>query len=147
MTQTARVLEMPSAEGFREVPPQQLLPSPTNPRKLFDPVTLDELAASIGEKGLIAPIVVRPTPVADVYEIVDGERRYRAAVAAGLTLVPVVVRQLSDQDVLEIQLVANIQRDDLTPLEEAKGYRALVAPHRRLGRRACPGGRRRRATA
>jgi len=111
----------------------QLIPSPTNPRKTFDPVALDELAASIREKGLIQPIVVRPHHNgrgAEVdlalYEVVAGERRYRASRLAELGEVMCIVRDLDDVAVLEIQTIENLQRDDLHPLEEAQGFAALM---------------------
>lgn len=112
---------------------EQLCPSPTNPRKTFDPVALQELADSIAEKGLIQPIVVRPrhnsrgAPVeVALYEVVAGERRYRAAKLAGLEQVPCIVRELDDVAVLEIQVVENNQREDVHPLEEADGFARLM---------------------
>jgi len=103
-----------------------LKPSKTNPRKHFDAMKLDELAASLQEHGVLEPLIVRPNGGAHSYEIVAGERRYRAAKKAGLIDVPVIERELTDDQVLEIQLVENLQRDDLTPLEQARGYKALM---------------------
>lgn len=107
------------------VPMDQLVPSKTNPRKLFPAEELAELADSIRRHGIIQPLLVRPTPDGD-YEIVCGERRWRAAREAGLQDVPVMVRELSTDEVLEIQIVENLQRKDLSPMEEADGYNVLL---------------------
>jgi len=111
-------------------------PSPTNPRKRFDEAALAELKESIIAHGVMQPLLVRTTPAASTdelehprYEIVAGERRYRAAKAAGLTTLPVLVRSLTDAQVLEMQVVENLQRQDLHPLEEAEGYEALIKQH------------------
>lgn len=120
------------AERFDRLPIEALRPSPTNPRTHFPEAYITELATSIREKGLIHPIVVRewtapPADPADpVYEIVAGECRYRAMQRAGLGLVPVIVRDYTDDQVLEVQLIENIHRTDLTPLEQAAGYRRLI---------------------
>ncbi len=108
------------------VPLSDLYPSPSNPRKHFD--GLNELALSIGRKGVIQPLVVRTRETAQGrLEVVDGERRYRAAQQAGLMVVPVILRdELTDAEVLELQLENAIQRSDLTPLEEARGFKALL---------------------
>lgn len=114
---------------FANLPLEQLAPSPTNPRKTFDDVKLDELARSIGQHGILEPILVRRDPDPEppvVYEVVAGERRYRAATIAEVETVPCIVRELTDREVLEIQVIENLQRDDLHPLEEAEGYSALV---------------------
>lgn len=103
-----------------------LVPSPLNPRKSFDEVKLKELAASISSKGIIEPLVVRSRAGLGQLEIVAGERRYRAAKLAGLTELPVIIRTLSDLEVLELIAVENSQRDDLHPLEEADGFAALM---------------------
>ncbi len=100
-------------------------PSPTNPRKRFDPKKLTELASSIREMGVLQDILVRPIE-GSKFECVAGERRLRAAREAGLEAIPAKVRELTDHQVLEIQLTENIQRDDLTPLEEADAYKAIV---------------------
>lgn len=99
-------------------------PSPTNPRKKFDQQKLDELGSSIREHGVMSPLLVRPRD--GRYEIVAGERRYRAAGGAGLDEVPCIIRELSDSAVLENQLIENLQRDDLDPLEEAQGFRLML---------------------
>ena len=103
----------------------QLQPNRRQPRTEFDEQSLEDLAASIRVQGVLQPILVRPLGH-DEYEIVAGERRYRAAQRAGLHEVPVVVRDLSDAESLEIALIENIQRDDLSPLEEARGYQQLI---------------------
>jgi ParB family chromosome partitioning protein len=122
--------EAPAAENLRaqrKTPIEFLRPNAHNPRKNFDEAELDELAASIKERGVIQPILVRAIPrVADAYEIVAGERRWRAAQRAGVRTIPALVRSLSDEEVLEIAIVENVQRSDLSPLEEAEGYRTLV---------------------
>ena len=110
------------------VPLTALIESGHNARRKFDPSKLDELAASIREKGIIEPLVVRPFPLnGDTkYEIVAGARRFRASKLAGRTAVPCVMREYSDTDVLELQIIENIQREDLDPIEEALGYKALI---------------------
>ncbi len=115
---------------MQSIPIVELKPSPTNPRKHFDPDKLRELAASLTAVGVIEPLVVRVAPKKNPgtagFEIVAGERRYRAAKLAGLAEVPAVVKDLTDVQVIELQLIENLQRDDLTPLEEGRGYRALI---------------------
>lgn len=114
-----------------------IVASPTNPRKHFDAHKLQELADSIAVHGLIQPVLVRPMPMgvgtfagkARQYELVAGERRWRASKAAGLVAIPAIVRTLDDRDVLEIQVIENLQRDDLHPLEEAAGYDQLIKAH------------------
>ncbi len=109
-----------------KLPIEFLSPTPLQPRRYFDPVKLDELTQSIKQKGMILPILVRPGQKKDSYEIVAGERRWRAAQKAGVHDVPVVIRDLSNQEVLEIAIIENVQRADLTPIEEARGYSNLV---------------------
>ncbi len=99
-------------------------PNPDQPRKEFDEVRLEELALSIKEHGIVQPILVRK--VGDGYEIVAGERRWRAAQLAGLTKVPALVREFSDAERMEIALIENLQREDLNPMEEAEAYRTLM---------------------
>ncbi|MEP9377079.1 ParB/RepB/Spo0J family partition protein [Aquabacter sp. CN5-332] len=108
------------------VPIEFVRPSPRNPRRSFREDGLEELAASIREKGIIQPIVVRPLGH-DRYEIVAGERRWRAAQKAGLHDVPVVVVELNEREALEVAIIENVQRADLNALEEAQGYEALMA--------------------
>lgn len=114
-------------ERYARLPIEQLTPSPHNPRRDFDAVKLAELANSIREKGIVEPLVVRPVDGADdAFEIVAGERRFRAAGLAGLTHVPTLIRKYSDEAVLELVLIENLQREDLAPLEEAAGFKALM---------------------
>lgn len=111
----------------REVPVELLRRNPDQPRKAFGDTEIEELAASIREKGVLQPILVRPAPGAPgEYQIVAGERRWRASQRAGLASVPVLVREFDDQEVLEIAVVENVQRADLSPIEEAQGYKALI---------------------
>ncbi|WP_029006672.1 ParB/RepB/Spo0J family partition protein [Azorhizobium doebereinerae] len=112
--------------GVRKLPIEQVRASARNPRRTFVEEGLEELAASIREKGIIQPIVVRPLG-SQSYEIVAGERRWRAAQRASLHEVPVVVIELSDREALEIAIIENVQRSDLNALEEAMGYEALMA--------------------
>lgn len=107
------------------VPIEQLRANPNQPRRTFDPQELDDLSASIREKGILQPLIVRPTGEGS-YEIVAGERRWRAAQKAQLHDVPVLVRDLDDTEVLEIAIIENIQRADLNAVEEASGYRQLM---------------------
>lgn len=108
------------------LPIEFLVATPLQPRRFFDKVKLAELAQSIKQKGLILPILVRPGQKKDTYEIVAGERRWRAAQMAGVHEVPVIIRDLSNQEVLEISIIENVQRTDLTAAEEARGYSNLV---------------------
>ncbi|MCB6177999.1 ParB/RepB/Spo0J family partition protein [Rhodobacter sp. Har01] len=118
----------PESEGPRRadtrLPVASLRPNPLQPRKDFDPAALEALADSLRQKGVIQPLVVRP--VGDSFEIVAGERRWRAAQIAQLHEVPVVIRDLDDTEVLEVAIIENIQREDLNAIEEALGIRALV---------------------
>ena len=99
--------------------------NPYQPRKEFDREKLDELAQSIKENGVIQPIIVRQSPVIG-YEILAGERRYRASLLAGLTSIPAVVKQLSDQEMMIQSIIENLQRENLNPIEEARAYESLV---------------------
>lgn len=115
------------ARGQRRVPVEFLRPNPRNPRKSFDESDLEDLASSIREKGIIQPILVRTMPgMADVYEIIAGERRWRAAQRAGLHDVPVILVEAGDREALELAIIENVQRTDLNPLEEAQGYERLI---------------------
>lgn len=129
-----------TTETFAHVPLARIVSSTTNPRRHFDPTKLAELAESIRAAGVHTPVLLRPLPgarVADTatmdprpeYELVSGERRYRASQQAGADTIPAMVRALSDEQVLEIQLTENLQRDDLQPLEEAEGYDRLMHTH------------------
>ena len=111
----------------RLVPIDMIRASKSNPRKTFKDDDMVELADSIREKGLVQPILVRPDPMAvGSYEIVAGERRWRASQLAGLHHVPVIVRDLADQEVLELAIIENVQRADLNAIEEAMGYQELI---------------------
>jgi ParB family transcriptional regulator, chromosome partitioning protein len=117
--------ERPRAQ--RRLPIDSLRPNARNPRRVFAVAELDELAASLRERGIIQPIVARPLRgVANGYEIVAGERRWRAAQRAGLHEVPVVIIEATDAEALQLAIIENVQRTDLNPLEEAEGYRALI---------------------
>lgn len=109
----------------RTVPIEKLRANPNQPRRTFTEEALQELAASVREKGVLQPLIVRPVE-GDMYEIVAGERRWRAAQLAQLHQVPVLVRELDDTEVLEIAIIENIQRADLNAVEEAAGYRQLM---------------------
>jgi ParB family chromosome partitioning protein len=115
---------IPSAPGVTEVEVDSIVPNPRQPRQAFDPQALQELASSIREQGLVQPLVV--TEVEAGYQLLIGERRWRAAKLAGLDVVPVVVRDVSPQQMLELALVENLQREDLNPLETATAYQQLV---------------------
>jgi ParB family transcriptional regulator, chromosome partitioning protein len=116
----------------RKVPIEFLKPNPRNPRREFADAELKELADSIKQHGVIQPIVVRPVRGAqDRFEIIAGERRWRASQAAGLHEVPIVPVDVSDSDALEIAIVENVQREDLNPMEEAQGYHALANEFKR----------------
>ena len=115
------------ARGQRLAPVEFLRPNARNPRKSFDEAELDDLAQSIRERGIIQPILVRSMPgLLDVFEIIAGERRWRAAQRAGLHEVPVILVEADDKDALEIAIVENVQRADLNALEEAAGYEQLM---------------------
>jgi ParB family transcriptional regulator, chromosome partitioning protein len=118
------------ARGQRKTPIEFLRPNPRNPRKNFADGDLDELAASIKERGVIQPVLVRAIPrVADAYEIVAGERRWRAAQRAGLHEIPILIIEAGDREALELAIVENVQRTDLNALEEANGYAQLSADY------------------
>jgi ParB family chromosome partitioning protein len=116
----------PLRTADQNVPVEALFANPDQPRRAFSEDALDELAASIREKGVIQPLIVRPAPNGTGYQIVAGERRWRAAQRAQVHDVPVVVRDFDDTEVLEVAIIENIQRSDLNPIEEAQGYRQLM---------------------
>ncbi|WP_114966981.1 ParB/RepB/Spo0J family partition protein [Alkalilacustris brevis] len=116
----------PASPDLR-VPVEKIVPNPAQPRRHFSPEALEELASSIRSKGIIQPLIVRQMPdQPDIYQIVAGERRWRAAQMARLHEVPVLVRTFSDSEVLEIAIIENIQRADLNPIDEAQGYHQLM---------------------
>lgn len=112
----------------RTIPIEFVARSPKNPRRYFDEAELQDLAGSIRQHGIVQPVVVR-TIGPDRYEIIAGERRWRAAQLAGLVEIPVIVRDVDDRTALELAIVENVQRADLNPLEEALGYDQLIAEH------------------
>lgn len=117
-----------SVNPDRMVPIEHVSRNPKNPRRNFDENELQDLASSIRQHGIVQPVVVRPRG-GERYEIIAGERRWRAAQLAGLVEIPVIVRDVDDRTALEIAIVENVQRSDLNPLEEALGYDQLIAEH------------------
>ena len=114
----------PGAPGVRDVDVDSIVPNPRQPRQALDPQALQELATSIKEQGLVQPVVV--TQIEGRYQLLVGERRWRAAKLAGLEMVPVVIREATPQQMVELALVENLQREDLNPLETATAYQQLV---------------------
>jgi ParB family chromosome partitioning protein len=115
------------AAGVLDVPIDLIRPNPGQPRRAFDAGELEELASSIRERGVLQPILVRPMPGhAGEYQIIAGERRWRAAGQAGLRAIPALVRDLADQEVMEVALIENIQRADLNAMEESRAYDAMA---------------------
>ena len=112
-------------EEFKLIRISDIQKNPYQPRKEFSKEKIQELAQSIKENGLIQPIIVRQSPVIG-YEILAGERRYRASIEAGLSEVPVIIKKLSDQDMMIHSIIENLQREDLNPIEEAKAYQSLI---------------------
>ena len=119
--------EGPPPSAPSDTPIELIRRNPDQPRRAFSEAELEALTASIREKGVLQPILIRPLPGGEeAYQIVAGERRWRAAQRAGLTHIPAVIRELDDRQVLEIAIIENVQRADLNPIEEAQGYRALI---------------------
>lgn len=119
--------ETDAGADHKALPIDLIRANPDQPRKIFRPAEMDELTASVKEKGVIQPLLVRPDPRREgAYQIVAGERRWRAAQAAGLHEVPVVIREMPDEDALEIAIIENVQRADLNPVEEAAAYSELI---------------------
>lgn len=114
------------APSDQTIPIELIRPNPLQPRKDFDPEALQELADSLRKQGVLQPLIVRPALTEGEYEIVAGERRWRAAQLANIHRVPAVIRSLTDQEVLEVAIIENIQRANLNALEEARGYRQLM---------------------
>ena len=121
---SALIPQRPQQAGSVEIPVSRIAPNPRQPRQRMDQAELEALASSIREHGILQPILV--TETLDGYQLVAGERRFRASQLAGLERIPAIVRQLADRDQLELALVENLQREDLGPLEEAHAYRALI---------------------
>lgn len=118
------------ARSQRRVPIEFVSPNPNNPRRSFAAGDLEDLTRSVREKGIVQPILVRPQPGQPIsdnrYEIIAGERRWRAAQQAGLHEIPVLIQSVSDKEALELAIVENVQRSDLNPIEEARGYQQLL---------------------
>lgn len=108
-----------------ELPINEIIPNRDQPRKTFDEAALEELAQSIKQHGVLQPLLVRPIPSGG-YQLVAGERRWRACRIAGLNKVPVVIKELTDTETMEIAIIENLQREDLNPIEEAEGLQALI---------------------
>lgn len=119
----ARVTE---SGGVKRLPVEFIIANRANPRRTFDAGQLEELTNSIREKGVMQPLLVRPSDDPNIFEIIAGERRWRAAQRAGLHDVPVIVREVDDKEALELAIIENVQRADLNPLEEAMGYGQLI---------------------
>ena len=120
----------PRPTEVRLVPVEWINPGPWQPRRIFDKAALEELAQSMAENGIVQPILVRPNPAKEGrFELIAGERRWRAAQMARLHDIPTIIRELSDKQASEFSLIENIQRQDLTAIEEARGYRALIEAH------------------
>jgi ParB family chromosome partitioning protein len=122
--ETIRVAEVNG--GQKRLPVEFIVANRANPRRDFDPAQLEELTNSIREKGVMQPLLVRPTKDPNQFEIIAGERRWRASQRAGLHDVPVIVREVDDKEALELAIIENVQRVDLNPLEEAQGYDQLI---------------------
>jgi len=121
--------QQPKIAADRNLPIEFLEPNPRNPRRNFDDSELSDLAQSIREHGIVQPVVVRPIAESGRFEIIAGERRWRASQRAGLTEIPVIVRDVNDRVALELAIVENVQRADLNPVEEALGYQQLIDDH------------------
>lgn len=119
----ARVTE---SGGVKKLPVDFIIANRANPRRSFDPEQLEDLTNSIREKGVMQPLLVRPSDDPNIFELIAGERRWRAAQKAGLHDVPVIVRDVDDKEALELAIIENVQRADLNPLEEAMGYGQLI---------------------
>lgn len=117
----------PIVDAIRQIPVDRIRPNPHQPRKTFDPQALDELKASIGEHGVLVPILVRER--GDGYELIAGERRWRACAALQRGTVPAIVRASDDRESLEVAIIENLQRENLNPLEEAAGIAQLIDAH------------------
>ncbi|RVD61127.1 MAG: ParB/RepB/Spo0J family partition protein [Mesorhizobium sp.] len=122
--------EKPGMSADGKVPIEFISANPKNPRRHFGDAELTDLAQSIREHGVVQPVVARPSPTqAGRYEIIAGERRWRAAQRAGLTEIPVIIRDVNDPTALELAIIENVQRADLNPVEEAQGYQQLIDDH------------------
>lgn len=124
--QNSEPASVTAQNDLTDLPIEKVVPNPDQPRRTFEETALQELAASIRDRGIVQPIIVRRSSSDDVVEIVAGERRWRAAQIAQLTTVPVIIKEFTDQEVLEVAIVENIQREGLNAVEEAAGYKQLI---------------------
>lgn len=122
--EAARVTD--TGSSGKRLPVDFIIANRANPRRTFDPDQLEELTNSIREKGVMSPLLVRPTDDPNIFELIAGERRWRASQKAGLHDVPVIIREVDDKEALELAIIENVQRADLNPLEEAMGYGQLI---------------------
>ena len=123
-------LAVPNTSSERQVPIEFISRNPQTPRRNFTEAELDDLAQSIREHGVVQPVVVRPSPDhTNRFELIAGERRWRAAQRANLTEIPVIIRDVDDRTALELAIIENVQRSDLNPLEEGMGYQQLIDEH------------------
>ncbi len=118
-----------SAMGARELPIEEIVPNTQQPRKTFDDEKLTELVESIKENGIIQPVVVQTAPGGEGYELIVGERRWRACQKAGLKKIPAIIRETDDEESLALAIIENIHRADLNPIEEAEAYQRLASEH------------------
>ena len=123
------ITQAPTQRGDSRAPIESISPNPHNPRRRFAEDDLIDLAQSIREHGVVQPVVVRPAAERGKYEIIAGERRWRAAQRAGLAEIPIIVREVNDRTALELAIIENVQRSDLNPVEEAAGYQQLIDEH------------------
>jgi len=128
MDRPASPVQAPPVSPDMRIPIELIAPNPRNPRRHFDDAELSDLTQSIREHGLVQPIIVRPLPEGR-FELIAGERRWRASQRAGLDKVPAIVREVDDRVALELAIVENVQRSDLNPVEEALGYQQLMNEH------------------
>lgn len=119
--------ELKAEESVQEIELSKIRPNPYQPRRTFDQKALKELAASIKKSGVFQPVILRqPDPKLERYELIAGERRFRASKLAGQTTIPAIVREMSNEQMMEVAILENLQREDLTPLEEAQAYQTLM---------------------
>ena len=123
---TPNVQETPPPSALRDIPLAQIESNPFQPRKTFQKEELAELSESLKTSGLLQPVTVRPSPKGNGYELIAGERRFRAASDLGWESIPAVVKEMNDQEILTLALIENLQRSDLNPIEEAEGYDQLI---------------------
>ena len=122
----AAIEETPPLSALRDIPLAQIRSNPFQPRKTFQKNELDELQESLKASGLLQPVTVRPSPTDSGFELIAGERRFRAATELGWETIPAVVKEMNDQEILTLALIENLQRADLNPIEEAQGYDQLI---------------------